>query len=115
MTVRALARTLPFPLRVELARLRRLPMSIVETPTIARKRLPEAEWECFPHLLAHHTSPLERAPGAVEPRLQQGKERNVGIAAGRIDGLVIQPHERFSYHRAVGRPSRWRGETYCIR
>jgi vancomycin resistance protein VanW len=110
MNARSLARRLiPFSVRLELLRLKRWPGWVVETPTIARTRLPEVQRARFQFLLARHESPLERAPGAVDPVLQRGKERNVALAAGRLDGLVVRPHEIFSYHRTVGRPTRWRG------
>lgn len=110
MTPRDLVRMLiPFPVRLELLRLKRLPGWLVETPTIARTQLPPAEQEPFQHLLASHSSPVERVPGAVSPKLQQGKERNVAIAAGFLNGLAIPPNKVFSYHRTVGRPSRLRG------
>jgi vancomycin resistance protein VanW len=63
----------------------------------------------FGHLLACHASPLERAPGTVPPHLQRGKVRNVTLAAQRLDGILILPHELFSYHHVVGRPSWIRG------
>jgi vancomycin resistance protein VanW len=110
MDARSLARRLiPFPVRLELLRLKRWPAWLVETPTIARTRLPPAERDRFQHLLARHESPLERTPGVVDPVLQRGKERNVALAAGLLDGLVVKPHEIFSYHRTVGRPTRLRG------
>lgn len=114
LTVRArdLARHLvPFPLRLELARLRRWPRWILETSTRARTRIAPApdRHAAFPHLLAEHATPLERVPGQVPRALQQGKEHNVRLAARLIDGLVIRPFEVFSYHRTVGRPSRRRG------
>lgn len=99
----------PFALRVELLRLKRLSTWLFETPTIARTRLPFAEQSGFRHLLACHSSPLERSVGSITPHLQRGKERNVTIAARHLDGLLIRPQETFSYHRAVGRPSRLRG------
>src|SRR3954454_15483829 len=93
MNVRTMARgVLPFPVRLELLRLRRLPAWWVETPVIARTRLGPGEREAFRYLLARHTSPLERTPGAVEPRLQRGKETNVALAASLLDGLVVRPH-----------------------
>jgi vancomycin resistance protein VanW len=110
LNCRNLARgVVPFALRAEIVRLKRLPGWLLETPGIARTRLRAEEREGFRHRLAHHTSPLERIPGAVERRLQEGKERNVTLAARSLDGLVVHPHEIFSYHRAVGRPSRLRG------
>ena len=110
MNLRSVARrALPFAVRLELLRLKRLPGWLVETPTIARTRLSTAERGAFGHLLSRHASPLERAPGSVEPELQRGKEANVALAARLLDGLVVRPHEIFSYHWAIGRPSRWRG------
>jgi vancomycin resistance protein VanW len=110
LNLRDLARgVVPFALRAELVRLKRLPAWILERPGIARTRLLPGEWERFRYRLAHHTSPLERVPGAVERRLQEGKERNVTLAAACLDGRVVRPYELFSYHHAVGRPSRLRG------
>lgn len=110
LTVRRLARALiPFPVRLEVLRLKRRPRWLVETPVIARTRLPENERERFAFSLACHSSPLERAPDTYPVRLQRGKERNVATAAGMLDGLVIPPYQVFSYHRLVGRPSRLRG------
>jgi vancomycin resistance protein VanW len=103
--LQTLRRLLPFSLRVELIRLKRYPLWLLETPTIARTF---SRGEGFDHLMAEHCSPLNRWSGRVD-RLQRGKEQNVAQAARRIDRLVIQPHEVFSYHRAVGRPSRLRG------
>jgi vancomycin resistance protein VanW len=110
MNARYLARQLlPFPVRLELLRLKRWPMWLLETPTMARTRLLPVERDRFAFPLARHESPLARAPGSVEPALQRGKETNVALAARLLDGLVVRPHEIFSYHRAVGRPTRWRG------
>jgi len=101
-------RLLPFTLRVELRRLARLPAWLIETPCIARRRaLVEMLGESRV-LLAEHRSPLRRFSAAAD-RLQLGKERNVAVAARRLDGLLIEPHQVLSYHRAVGRPSRLRG------
>ena len=100
---------LPFPVRVELARLRRMPSWWRERASIARTHVEgDAQGE-FGHLLARHTSPLERAPGTVPPHLQRGKVQNVTLAAGWLDGLLLRPKELFSYHHIVGRPSRLRG------
>jgi vancomycin resistance protein VanW len=102
------AHLLPFALRVELRRLARLPGRLLETPRSARGFVAEGEVARFAHLLAGQRSPLRRFPG-VEEALQLGKERNVALAARRLDRLVIGPHQVLSYHRIVGRPSRLRG------
>ncbi|HLJ55921.1 MAG TPA: VanW family protein [Chthonomonadaceae bacterium] len=96
-------------MRIELLRLRRLPGWLAETPRMAWRRGGEADLAGYRVRLARHESPLRRAGCAADPILQAGKERNVALAAGRIDGIVVGPGKVFSYHRAVGRPSRLRG------
>jgi vancomycin resistance protein VanW len=104
-----LRRLIPFPLRLELLRLKRLPGWLVETPTISRGHASEADFGSYSYLLAGHRSPLVRGTGPSDVVLQRGKELNVTRAASLIDGLVIEPNKLFSYHRTVGRPSRLRG------
>jgi vancomycin resistance protein VanW len=108
--LQALARrALPHALRVEIARLRRLPRWTLERPLLAPQRLAPAERAPFIHVLAEHTSPLRRETGFFSAALQAGKERNIEIAATRLEGIVLRPAGTFSYHHAVGRPSRTRG------
>jgi hypothetical protein len=45
-------KTIPFPIRVEILRLRQLPGYILETPTIARTKLTEHEAQGYPFTLA---------------------------------------------------------------
>ena len=63
----------------------------------------------FPNIIATHASPLRREGTTYEPALQQGKETNVALAASRIDGIVVPPGRVFSYHHAVGPPTKARG------
>jgi vancomycin resistance protein VanW len=63
----------------------------------------------FGWVLADHRSPLERTPGAIAAELQEGKEANVALAASRLDGIVVAPHQVFSHHHVIGRTSRRRG------
>lgn len=110
MTVRSIVRRiLPFRLRVALVNARRLPRWVVEGPSMARRRVGPAGLARYPWTLAAHASPLERVPGAVRRDLQRGKEGNVGLAARALDGIVVAPGQVFSYHHAIGRPSRRRG------
>jgi vancomycin resistance protein VanW len=100
---------LPFSVRVELARLRRLPSWWCERSSIARTHLKGDALGEFGYLLACHSSPLERAPGTVPAHLQHGKVQNITIAVQWLDGLLLRPKEVFSYHHIVGRPSWLRG------
>lgn len=43
------------------------------------------------------------------PRLEEGKIRNLRIAAAHFDGRVLSPSQGFSFWRLLGRPSRGRG------
>jgi vancomycin resistance protein VanW len=104
-----IAKLLPFALRAELLRLRRLPAWLLESPGVASRRLPLEARGRFLHLLARHSSPLLRPSAASDSALQRGKEQNVARAARLVDGVLVASCQIFSYHRAVGRPSRLRG------
>lgn len=51
---------------------------------------------------------IRRAPG-VNLEHQQNKAVNIGLAAGKIDGLLIRPGEVFSFWQAVGKVTRRNG------
>jgi vancomycin resistance protein VanW len=107
--LRPLARRIvPRAVRIEIARMRRLPAWVLERRSMARTPLSFAERAAFTHVLAEHASPLRRGADP-RPPYQQGKEHNVRLAAARLDGILIAPAQVFSYHHVVGRPSRWRG------
>lgn len=106
---RSARRLLPFAVRLEVVRWRRMPRWLLERPGIARRHATAAEVSQFTHLLAAHRSPLERVPGAVAAGLQRGKETNVRLATARIDRLVVEPFSIYSHHHTIGRPSRRRG------
>jgi len=110
-TKRVLGSIIPFWLRVELLRLRRAVVNLRDSSRLARER---GDVSSFPFVLAEYSSPLERIKGAIPAHLQEGKEKNVAIAAKRIDKLVVGPGELFSYHRMVGRPTRLRGFKYGL-
>jgi vancomycin resistance protein VanW len=104
-----LRQLMPRSLRIEIDRLRRVPRWWLERPSLARTKGPPALRASLSHELAGHETPLERGPGQIPPALQVGKETNVALAAGLLDGVVIRPGQVFSYHHVVGRPARSRG------
>src|SRR6185436_1854793 len=87
----------------------RAPAFWLERSGMARGRASPADDAASRFELAAHETPLERVPGQVPPRLQAGKEHNVALAAGLLDGIAVASGRTFSYHHAVGRPSRLRG------
>lgn len=56
-----------------------------------------------------HQSLLRRRLGDSDPVLQENKIVNLGIAASRIDGILIQPGEVFSFWKLVGRATKKKG------
>jgi vancomycin resistance protein VanW len=65
--------------------------------------------EAYAHVAASHSTPLYRPLSGVDERLQRNKVVNLGIAAERLDGIVLEPGMRLSFWREVGKPSRRRG------
>jgi len=54
------------------------------------------------HVIFKHRTPLLRQLKDVEMELQINKITNLKIAAKRLDGIVLQPGETFSYWRLIG-------------
>ncbi len=102
-------RIVPFPIRLWLLQLRRLPAWLWERRSIAGTQATSDERQGFRHLLAAHSSPLARSATGLDQHLQLGKEVNVTRAAGLLDGLIVGPGQVFSHHHAIGRPTSRRG------
>jgi vancomycin resistance protein VanW len=56
-----------------------------------------------------HQTPLLRQLKEVEMWLQQNKIKNLKIAAQKIDGIIINPGETFSYWKLIGCPTSKKG------
>jgi vancomycin resistance protein VanW len=63
----------------------------------------------YEHLHAAHRTPLMRQLRDLEQILQINKITNLRLAAGRIDGVVLQPGETFSFWKRIGRPTYQKG------
>lgn len=76
-------------------------------PRLARvSRVAATDW---PVAAGASRTPLWNAKSGAEWRLTAGKVQNLRVAARRLNGLVIPAGGVFSFWRALGRPSRWRG------
>src|SRR5690349_9443182 len=62
-----------------------------------------------------HASLLMRELSADEMHLQRGKVVNLGVAAPRVDTLLIRPGETFSFNKVVGSCTRRRGYVEGMR
>ncbi|MDR0269531.1 VanW family protein [Paenibacillus sp.] len=63
----------------------------------------------LPYTMKRHQSLLRRKLGSSDPRLQENKVVNLGIAINRMNGVVVRPGETFSYWKLVGKPTKRKG------
>ncbi|WP_409973981.1 VanW family protein [Bacillus sp. Bva_UNVM-123] len=56
-----------------------------------------------------HQSLLRRKLGNSDPQLQENKITNLKLAASKLDGILINPGETFSFWELVGKTSRKKG------
>lgn len=59
----------------------------------------------LPHRISQHQSLLLRKLKDVDTWLQHNKIINLKIAAERLNGIILQPGETFSYWRLIGKPT----------
>lgn len=59
----------------------------------------------LPALAKGHCSQLLRPLAGVDMRLQQNKIQNLRLAAGCINGILVQPGQVFSFWKLVGKPT----------
>lgn len=63
----------------------------------------------LPYTVFQHQTPLLRKLSNTDMQLQYNKIQNLKVAVPRLDGLVLNPGETFSYWRLLGRPTRGKG------
>lgn len=61
------------------------------------------------HLIFTHATPTLRQLKNVDMWMQHNKVTNLRIAIERLNGLVLQPGETFSYWRCIGKPTKRKG------
>jgi vancomycin resistance protein VanW len=77
----------------------------IRRPPFARVQLSSS----LPVTVVNHQSRLRRSLAGLDPRYQETKIVNLGLAARSIDGLLIRPGELFSFWNRVGNPTEKRG------
>ncbi len=65
--------------------------------------------EELPNIVKGHTSLLLRRLHGVDMTLQENKVTNIRLACEKINGIVIEPGETFSFWRTVGPATRQNG------
>lgn len=63
----------------------------------------------LPIKIYEHKSLIRRRLGKVDMVLQENKATNLGLAAPRINGIIIKPQEVFSFWRLLGKCTKSRG------
>lgn len=66
----------------------------------------------FPHPIYEERVPIRRNDADSHPRLEEGKVRNLRLAAPHFDGLELRPGQPFSFWRTLGRITARRGFDY---
>lgn len=65
--------------------------------------------EPFPFTCKKHQSLLRRQLGNSNPQLQENKITNLKVASKKIDGIIINPGEVFSFWELVGKTTKSKG------
>lgn len=65
--------------------------------------------ELLPVCLVRHSSLICRTLGDVDRRLQENKAVNLSLAVPKVDRVLIQPGETFSYWKCIGPCTKRRG------
>jgi len=63
----------------------------------------------YPVVAYRHSTPLIRKLKDVEMWLQYNKVKNLAIAIERLNGVIINPGETFSYWKLIGKPTKRKG------
>lgn len=66
-------------------------------------------YENFKYIWKGDAKILKRKLHGVDMRLQENKVKNLQIASKKIDGIVINPGETFSFWNTVGSPTKKKG------
>lgn len=69
----------------------------------------QVQKEPLPNLVAEFSSNLIKRGKGIDIRLQENKAKNIEIAGGKINGLVIHPGEEFSFWKTVGKITKRKG------
>ena len=71
----------------------------------SRKRSPQP----MPAVIASYSGEMIKKGPGIDLQLQLNKAKNIELACSKIDGLVIEPGESFSFWHYVGKTSRGNG------
>lgn len=77
---------------------------------ISRKKYSKGKTDMvYPYLIFTHSTPLLRELKGVDMHLQYNKITNLKLASEKLDKIIINPGEVFSYWRLIGNPTYKKG------
>ena len=76
---------------------------------LSKERYASEKASPLPFLVKAHSSVILRRLEGVDMELQRNKAVNLKLAGDRINGIVINPGETFSFWKAVGEPTAEKG------
>lgn len=79
--------------------------NILNGEHFSRKRSPQP----MPAVIASYSGEMIKKGPGIDLQLQLNKAKNIELACSKIDGLVIEPGESFSFWHYVGKTSRGNG------
>lgn len=82
----------------------------LERNSFATKKISLQEMrERFPVSIFKHSSPIYRKLKDVPMYLQENKRVNLNIAISKLDGILLEPNQVFSFWYLVGKPTKKKG------
>ena len=81
----------------------------IEDAFSKRKFAKTKQKDKLPVVIYSHKSLIRRRLGNVDMELQNNKAVNLGIAAPKVNTILIEPGETFSFWKLVGSTSRKKG------
>lgn len=85
---------------------RRYVKDFLSKEKISKKR---DEVNHLPNIVKSHSSILVRKLHGVDIQLQENKVTNIKIACTKVNGMIINPGETFSYWRTIGKATKKKG------
>lgn len=78
--------------------------------SLQKVRFAQAKSDTYlPYVVFKHASPIRRKLGQINPTLQENKAQNLSLATKKIDKVLINPGETFSFWHLVGKPTAKQG------
>lgn len=63
----------------------------------------------LPYIVKSHSTPLYRSLKNVDMWMQENKIHNLKIALKKVNNIIIEPGQTFSYWKLIGKPNKFKG------